>query len=41
MEDAHRIFVQRLKRRSIWGIIFEFDLVQNVDLVLLGSFKRG
>lgn len=41
MEDAHRIFVQHLRRRSMWGIIFEFELVQDVNLVLLDCFKRG
>ena len=40
MEDAHRIFVQHF-RINLWEIIFEFDLVQDVDLVLLGSFKHG
>jgi len=40
MADARRISVQHL-RISMWEILFDFDLVQDVDLVLLGSFKRG
>ena len=40
MADARRISVRHL-RRSMWEILFDFDLVQDVDLVLLGSFKRG
>jgi hypothetical protein len=36
--DVRRIFVQHL-RRSMFGIIFESDLVQDVDLVLLCAFN--